>query len=413
VDPKSKTGSSPPDSGGGDLRHVGPELRQQSGQIERDLAQVFFQLLEKRQEASGSRAPPERTALRLHLELSPPGTPPAGGQLYSQLEGAVDRIVTSASGFPLGHVYCYWCQSFTCDHSSPPDSRCVFGGYTATGQPTWPEFVSLLLEKRHPRVDAIFRDDPSPVAVMQRGEELSSAQLPVYGKRSGIFQVLGQLSLGYLSYPHGLHLTAGSNGQRIPLALTFQVVETGRSGGPTVLNILGKLPGGISAFQALEESSDSRFADALGAARRGLSELSLFRPSRRDRRGGGERRQRAMGILMHLARNLEKIFRQRQRRTQHAQDRHLNKQRPTSTALQDALHAAPQSIYRDVEEMTWVILGPKNRVHIFNDDALHVTSIVYPGETVRERTSRGRWKLPRSEEMAAFRQALVRRAEAE
>ena len=91
----------------------------------------------------------------------------------------------------------------------------------------------------------------------------------------------------------------------------------------------------------------------------------------------------------------------------------LNKQRPTSTALQDALHAAPRSIYRDVEEMTWVILGPKNRVHIFNDDALHVTSIVYPGETVRERTARGRWKVPRAEEMAAFRQALARRAKAE
>ena len=31
-----------------------------------------------------------------------------------------------------------------------------------------------------------------------------------------------------------------------------------------------------------------------------------------------------------------------------------------------------------------VVIGPKNRVHIFNDNALHVTSVVYQGETIRQ-----------------------------
>jgi hypothetical protein len=109
-----------------------------------------------------------------------------------------------------------------------------------------------------------------------------------------------------------------------------------------------------------------------------------------------------------LARNLERIFRQRRRRTHHAQDRHQNRGRPASTAFHDALHAAPASVYRDVEEKTWVILGPKNRVHIFNDAGLHVTSIVYPGETVRQRTTRGKWRVPPAEDLSAFRTALGR-----
>ena len=120
-----------------------------------------------------------------------------------------------------------------------------------------------------------------------------------------------------------------------------------------------------------------------------------------------------MGALQRLARNIERIYRQRLRRTQHSQDRHLERGRPASSALKDALHATPHSIYRDVEEKTWVILGPKNRVHVFNDDALHVTSVVYPGETVRQRTTRGKWLTPHAAEMTAFREALRRRAASE
>ena len=87
--------------------------------------------------------------------------------------------------------------------------------------------------------------------------------------------------------------------------------------------------------------------------------------------------------------------------------------RPASTALQDALQASPESIYRDVEEQTWVVIGPKSRVHVFNDGALHVTSVVYPGETVRARTTRGKWRTPPEDELAAFREALRKSAEGE
>jgi hypothetical protein len=52
------------------------------------------------------------------------------------------------------------------------------------------------------------------------------------------------------------------------------------------------------------------------------------------------------------------------------------------------------------------VLGPKNRVHVFNDDARHVTSVVYPGETVRARTLRGKWRKAQADELARFLAAL-------
>ena len=58
-----------------------------------------------------------------------------------------------------------------------------------------------------------------------------------------------------------------------------------------------------------------------------------------------------------------------------------------------------------------MVLGPKNRVHIFNDKGLHVTSVVYPGETVRQRTSGGKWRIPDAGEKAAFQEALRRQLE--
>jgi hypothetical protein len=384
------------------------DVRERLEAAEREIEGAFFKLLEWRAAAAGARAIPAKTTLNLSIEVSSPsgrepGSAPSS-QLFRQLQRAADRHAGKSAPFPPGKVYCHWCRSFTCEHSSPAEARSVFGGYSATGQPRWPEFVSVLLEKRHPRVDTIFRDGTAPITLVQWGHELSSEQLPIYGKGSPIYRIIGQVALGYLFHPEA----AGPGARRAPLALTLQVVESTDNGASFILNILGRLPDGTPAFQAIEESSDSRFASALSTARRGLDEIALVRLSRRRRHA--ERCRRVHGVLQHLARSIERIHRQRERRTRHSEDRHLHRGRPASTALKDALHAAPGAIYRDIEERTWVVIGPKNRVHVFNDEALHVTSVVYPGETVRQRTTRGKWRAAPTDEMSAFREALRRRS---
>ena len=115
-----------------------------------------------------------------------------------------------------------------------------------------------------------------------------------------------------------------------------------------------------------------------------------------------------MTALGRLTRNLERIFRQRIRRTKHSQDRHLNRERPAAAALQDAMSARPDEIYRDVLESTWVVLGPRSRVHIFNDAGHHITSVVYPGETVRRRKSQGKWRAAPPEQVRDFQETLSR-----
>jgi hypothetical protein len=264
--------------------------------------------------------------------------------------------------------------------------------------------ASVLLERRDPRIECLFRELPLPLTLVQGDRELASEQLPIYGKRSPIYRILGQVVLGYLS------LGRGGNGQRSLLAVTIQAVESsredasGRRSSAAAMNILGKVDGAVPAYQALEEMCDPRVTDALLNARRKLSAIAIAGGSRQRRRR--ERRRRVRDALHQLARNLDRIFRQRNRRTGHSQRRHSNRDRPASTALSDALQAEREAIYRDVEEHTWVILGPKNRVHIFNDQAQHITSVVYPGETVRYRTKRGKWLLPKREQALAFQEAL-------
>jgi hypothetical protein len=408
-------------------------LRERAQRVEKEIADLYFRLLESRKLAAGERFPSTKATLRLAIDVHPPGAEPPGpappgsaeagsvglgpetrsGQLYQELVRVAERCVAERAPFPMGRVHCHWCRSNDCVHASPPDSRSVFCGYTATGQPVWQELISVLLERRHPQIDAVLGSDPSPVALVQRGHELSAEQLPVYGKRSPIYQILAQVILGYVPFPESARGASDGRRAQAPVALTFQAVVAGESGRPPVLNILGRLPDGTPAYEALEESPDDRIADALRGVRRSLDELTFVRANVRRRKQLGEKKQRAVSILTRLARNLERIFRQRSRRTFHANGRHQDRKRPASSALRDALDAHSDSIFRDVEERTWVIVGPKSRVHVFNDAALHVTSVVYPGETVRQRTTRGKWLAPRREELAAFRKALEERVRVE
>jgi hypothetical protein len=95
-------------------------------------------------------------------------------------------------------------------------------------------------------------------------------------------------------------------------------------------------------------------------------------------------------ILQGLARKLEKVGRQGGRRTAHA-ERHPVKNRPTSKAWEDAFAAPQEMILWDKHEKTFVVLGPRSRVHVFSPEGRHVTSLVLAAEAVRSRRRRKRW----------------------
>ena len=316
--------------------------------------------------------------------------------LLARIGQAVDEEIGRAAPFPAGRVRCYWCDSFDCVHAGPPAPHAVFGGYSPTGIPLWPDLAQVALERHDPRIEGLYLDVPVPLVMLDRGTALVSAQLPVYGQRSGVYHILGQVAVGYLSLP------VGPRSERAGVALSIQAVEVERGRPRVHLNVIGRLPDGTDLVRFLEEEPDSRLADALRVTRARLSEIA-------PKRGGGESRERqALAILGKLARTLDRMFRQQARRTKHAQDRHLDRERPAAAALRDAMSARPEEIYRDVRESTWVVVGPRSRVHIFNDLGQHVTSVVYPGETVRRRTAQGKWRAAPPDSVRGFREAVER-----
>lgn len=391
-------------------------LRERCLSIHRQLGEILARVFQ-RQGIPAHRRPKVTIDLRAEFEIGAESSTSESGQRFAN--ELLDQIQTRAlegregAPFAVGRLHCFWCNGSDCRHSRPPQPSFVFGGYSPTGEPVWLDFASFALERGHPLIDWLYRDAAPPIHLLVPGSELHREQLGVYGKGSARFRVLAQLLIGYV--PLRASMEGGSSRGKSRLALSIQVVECREPRTRHYLNVVGLLGDGGAAELELEGHLEPRLADALAAARVKLSDLSLgaCRPARARKGAAGHRPSRgresdrlALRLLQRLARNLERIYRQSHRRTQHSQTRHLNRERPASTALRDALAAKSADIYRDVQTDTWVVIGPRNRVHVFNDAGQHVTSVVYPGESIRKRTASGKWK--REEEPRAVNAFLER-----
>ncbi len=379
--------------------------------------QLFEKILDQEKIPTGRGT---EIPLRLDLDLSPHASKESKSQrakkfasnLMSRLELLAEDLNAQHQPFPPGKLRCHWCEGFDCQDASPPEPKSVFKGYSATGLPIWSDFGSLALERSHPRVQELYEDSPVPITILQPGDQLNSDQLKIYGKNSSFYKVLAQLTVGYMK-------TRGERGARSQISLTIQAVET-RRGRPRVhLNVLGVLADGRPIAPFLEEVLSFRLADAIEATRRTMSEIHLVEPQKNTaeteknspkkqspKAKAHQRARKAYKALQKLEKTIDRIFRQNTRRTLHSRTRHRDRERPAATALRDALKARTESFYRDIQENTWVVLGPRRRVHIFNDEGQHVTSVTYPGETIRKRTSQGKWRHSETGKLSEFQAKL-------
>jgi hypothetical protein len=268
----------------------------------------------------------------------------------------------------------------------------VFGGYSSTGLPIWPEFTQILLERKHPQVDLLYRGAQTHlVAMYLEPEMLKQRQLNIFGRQSKTYDILGQVVFGFLR----LRVPGAARSEPEPVACTLQAVESRRlDGSPRVaLNVLARLSDGSPALDAIQGPYQTRIADVIASARHRIGTL---RPPLRDRNPKGDATalpdtaSLVADILQGLARKIEKVGRQGGRRTAHAEG-HPRKDRPTSKAWQDALSASEEAILWDKQENTYVVLGPRNRVHVFSQEGRHVTSLVLARDAVRTRRQRRRW----------------------
>jgi hypothetical protein len=326
-----------------------------------------------------------------------------GESMLQDLLRKTDDLAASLLAVRPGRAYCFFCRSSSCTHSEPPGALSALAGYVPTGRPRWIDFPSLALEARDPRIDAVFSERPEVIALFRPGEALLAELLPDFRTPAAVYDLLGEVIVGPLPM---LDAATGRTGEA---AITIQIVRClGRDGEPELrLNSIGRVPGGDDLRRFLDAGGDDALARTLAIADHELESLNRrLRGSRRAGKPPLDPAEPSDVLLRRLARRIEQIYRQRGRRTHHAQFRAAEGVRPTRKALDDARTARPQHVYVDERGGTIVILGPKGRVHVFSPAGRHVTSLTATGEEIQGRIDRRRWRAASVAEVSSFKSAI-------
>jgi len=348
---------------------------------------------------------PKKVALSFQMEIDPTEDWQLCGKqtLYEQIERTVKEAGAKADCFRQGAAYCYHCETSQCEHALSPRPKAVFQGYSSSGVPQWTDFAQLLVDRGDDRAYLLFEKNPPTLASVILGRDLKRDQLHLFGKASKSYDVLGQVASGYFE-SHGKN----SNGKAF--ALTFQAVESRGPFGETRLdlNLLGHFPRDLVAREYFEENANEALRQALITAELNLEELRDKLNGHDGQLSSKERSKllgKVPGILRDLGVHIERTSRLSSRRTRHAQKR-SREDRPTAKAIDDARDASPEKIFCDLRKDTIVILGRRNRVHVFGKDGSHVTSLSIPKDAVAKRLRKKRW-VPASPPVSrAFREAL-------
>jgi hypothetical protein len=324
-------------------------------------------------ECSGREADPLSAAglsLRWH-----PGLPPA--DLAEDALRHFSEATSALRVFAGGRVYCYACSDADCEHAAPAPGE-VFTGYESTGRPRWQEFFSFLLELGDDRTERLFEEHTELLARVVGRTRLVAAQLRTFGRNSCTYRVWGQVVAGYL-------LVRGTRA-----ALTAQIVEDKRHRLHLQVIATPLLREALADAPTDGRSACARVYDALEEARRQTTALSDLWQQANRREQDEEAREKAFSLLRHLAHSIEQKGRQQWRRTQHAELR-AGQNRPVHKAFDDVVAAAVQDVYTDRFKQSVIVAGRGGRIHAFNRDGRHITSLMLPGDEFDRRVSRGRY----------------------
>lgn len=332
---------------------------------------------------------PQQLSVALEVALSrETADAAAASQLMSAIEDGLHNARQAQAPFPMGRVPCFRSGTTDGPQSVPPTPTSVFNGHAATGKPTWIEFTSLCLERREPRVSALYRDPPAAIGLVQLAEDLGEPLLPEFESLAAGHQILGQVSVGLIPGP-----ALGIDGDVGRVAFSLQVVSLKGGAGRLMLNLIGLDERAL--LEAAHGGSDRAegLLKAIKATRRRLRSLKRRQVTQRTEG------QDLPGVLHRTRVELERALSPDRRRTKHAQNRHESGDRPTLSAVGDATSAPLERLMEDTQRKTIVVLGRRGRAHIFSREGRHVTSLkLEPGELERK-TIRRRWR-PLSEAQA-------------
>ncbi|MFT5131477.1 MAG: hypothetical protein ACI8W8_005113 [Rhodothermales bacterium] len=356
----------------------------------RDAQQAFTALLAEAAREAGlaesAEFPPE-TGLHLRLHQSPDELAESARRLAADLAAEACEVRT-------GFVYCYHCNSASCEHAAPPEPGHVFAAYQESGRPEWREFFHYLVDLEDERVDELFLDSPPALARVVGRKSIIDRQLVSFGRGSLTYHIVGQVAGGYIRVNRQQH------------AFTLQAVETrDRSircqliGNDDLRDALTSPPGKHNRFL-------NRIYDALHSTRRQIEGMN---PGWKHAATKAERkanRERIFAILRHLAQSIERQGRQAIRRTGHAEERAADR-RPVHTAVGDLAAASATDFFHDTVRQSIVVAGRSGRVHVFNKNGRHITSLVIARDKLERLCARKRYVPLTIAEQTEFREAVA------
>lgn len=368
--------------------------------------------------------------LDLEIRLPPPagsaddrmGT--AADTLSARIDEALEGLLAHRAAFRPGRVFCLRCNAADCVHSAPPESRQVFAGYGRTGLPRWLDLGQLLLERGDPRVDRLWGARASILAHTVPGDDLASELLGAYRDRDTEHRLHGQVVAGWYRVPEP------RSGRPEPLAVTVQLVSTQPPGQRRRygVNVLAAGPEDKPLEHAFDRLGGAPWRDAVRWAQDEVARLGeRGERRRRKRRRHGPRpasppesrseqkskrpedevmARKLRAVLDGVARRIERRQRAEDRRTRHARKRHAEGDRPTAMALADLARASGDQLLADTRRGTLVVLGAKNRAHLFAPDGKHVTSMRCSPGTADRRLERKIWRPASRQEIAELKKAV-------
>ena len=326
----------------------------------------------------------------------------AAREAEETVQAAVQALLEHSSVFQPGRVFCLRCQSSRCEHAAPTDARHVFIGYASTGVPRYRDFGQWLLERRDPRVDLLYREPPQLVAAVSLEPELSGDLMPIY--QNGGYRIHGQVAVGWYRAPD----PNGPVGHRRPLAVSFQMISSRPQGQRRRfgLNVIGTGPGGEPLEHLWDRLGQIPWNDPVRWTQSVLTGIE-HQLAKAPRTPPQVLDQRLDGLINALGRRLEKGARGKERRTQHAERRHQEGDRPTRMALADLARATPENLFFDTRRETLIVLGDRGRTHFFNQSGKLVTSVRYEPAAIEKRRNNGIWRPAANGEVTALREKAM------
>lgn len=320
--------------------------------------------------------------MRIHLGN---GEPPSAlsERFLTELSSRLDEELAAEGLVVPNRAFCLRCESFLCPHARPRDAREVMAGYEPTGRPRWVEFLTRIVDRRDEHTTRVAEGVPGVLAIAEDGSTLTRDRIQAFGGESPDVEVLSQVIAGL--FP--LDPSTGEEG-----AVTIQCLRVRTPSGPRlVVQPIGD-PRLLSPARAAGDLDLQRILAAARAAVKGTNP-----------RPNVSLEETARSLTNDLARDLEHCFHVRSRRTRHARERAAIGVRPTSHAFPEARAARACDIRVDHSTGAFVLVGRNARVHFFSQDGRHVSSVRFPGTTIRARISTGRWRPALPGEVARFR----------